>query len=203
MASARDIRDPKSDLLLTPQNAALLIIDYQPTQVASVASRDKRSLVANVVALARTAKLFGLPVVLSTVNVNTNINKPTIHQITDVLSDVEPIDRTSINAWEDDDFVRAVRATERRKLLIAALWTEVCLVFPALDALHAGYEVFPVVDAVGGTSVEAHDLAVERLIQAGAQPTSWVQVICELQRDWNRTQTAAAFANILFAVEGA
>jgi nicotinamidase-related amidase len=142
-------------------------------------------------------------VVLSTVNVNTNINKPTIHQITDVLSDVEPIDRTSINAWEDDDFVRAVRATERRKLLIAALWTEVCLVFPALDALHAGYEVFPVVDAVGGTSVEAHDLAVERLIQAGAQPTSWVQVICELQRDWNRTQTAAAFANILFAVEGA
>jgi nicotinamidase-related amidase len=202
MASAK-IRDPRADHLLTPQNAALLIIDYQPTQVSSIASRDKRTLIANVVALARTAKLYGLPVVLSTVNVTTNINKPTIHQITDVLPGVEAIDRTSINAWEDEDFVRAVRATERKKLLIAALWTEVCLLFPALDALQEGYEVYPVVDAVGGTSKEAHELAVERLIQAGARPASWVQVICELQRDWNRPATVPGFSEILFAVEGA
>jgi nicotinamidase-related amidase len=202
MASGR-IRDPRADHLLTPQNAALLIIDYQPTQVASIASRDKRALIANVVALARTAKLYGLPVVLSTVNVRTNINKPTIHQITDVLPGIEAIDRTSINAWEDEDFVRAVRATERKKLLIAALWTEVCLLFPALEALHQGYEVYPVIDAVGGTSKEAHELAVERLIQAGAKPASWVQVICELQRDWNRRATVPGFSEILFAVEGA
>jgi nicotinamidase-related amidase len=197
------IRDPRADHLLTPQNAALLIIDYQPTQVSSIASRDKRALIANVVALARTAKLYGLPVVLSTVNVKTNINKPTIHQITDVLPGVEAIDRTSINAWEDESFVRAVRATERKKLLIAALWTEVCLLFPALDALHEGYEVYPVIDAVGGTSKEAHELAVQRLIQAGAKPASWVQVICELQRDWNRRATVPGFSEILFAVEGA
>jgi nicotinamidase-related amidase len=202
MASGR-IRDPRADHLLTPQNAALLIIDYQPTQVASIASRDKRALIANVVALARTAKLYGLPVVLSTVNVKTNINKPTIHQITDVLPGIEAIDRTSINAWEDEDFVRAVRATERKKLLIAALWTEVCLLFPALEALHQGYEVYPVIDAVGGTSKEAHELAIERLIQAGAKPASWVQVICELQRDWNRRATVPGFSEILFAVEGA
>jgi nicotinamidase-related amidase len=201
MASGK-IRDPRADHLLTPQNAALLIIDYQPTQVSSIASRDKRALIANVVALARTAKLYGLPVVLSTVNVKTNINKPTIHQITEVLPGVEAIDRTSINAWEDEDFVRAVRATERKKLLIAALWTEVCLLFPALDALHEGYEVYPVIDAVGGTSKEAHELAVERLIQAGAKPASWVQVICELQRDWNRPETVPMFAEILFPVEG-
>jgi nicotinamidase-related amidase len=198
-----EIRDPRLDHLLTPQNAALLIIDYQPTQVSSIASRDKRALIANVVALARTAKLYGLPVVLSTVNVKTNINKPTIHQITDVLPGVEAIDRTSINAWEDEGFVHAVRATERKKLLIAALWTEVCLLFPALDALHEGYEVYPVIDAVGGTSNEAHELAVERLIQAGAKPASWVQVICELQRDWNRRATVPGFSEILFAVEGA
>jgi nicotinamidase-related amidase len=142
-------------------------------------------------------------VVLSTVNVKTNINKPTIHQITDVLPGVEAIDRTSINAWEDEGFVHAVRATERKKLLIAALWTEVCLLFPALDALHEGYEVYPVIDAVGGTSKEAHELAVERLIQAGAKPASWVQVICELQRDWNRRATVPGFSEILFAVEGA
>ena len=203
MTSANQIRDPRTDSLLTPQNAALLIIDYQPIQVSSIASRDKRGLIANVVALARTAKLFGLPVILSTVNVKTNINKPTIHQLTDVLSDVEPIDRTSINAWEDEDFVRAVRATGRRKLIIAALWTEVCLVFPALDALREGYEVYPVIDAVGGTSAEAHDIGVKRLMQAGAQPTTWVQVICELQRDWNRAQTAPGFADVLLSVVGA
>jgi nicotinamidase-related amidase len=202
MASGK-IRDPRADHLLTPQNAALLIIDYQPTQVSSIVSRDKRALIANVVALARTAKLYGLPVVLSTVNVKSNVNKPTIHQITDVLPGVGAIDRTSINAWEDEDFVRAVRATERKKLLIAALWTEVCLLFPALDALHEGYEVYPVIDAVGGTSTEAHELAVERLIQAGAKPASWVQVICELQRDWNRRVTVPGFSEILFAVEGA
>ena len=201
MASG-NIRDPRTDHLLTPQNAALLIIDYQPTQVSSIASREKRALIANVVALARTAKLYGLPVVLSTVNVKTNINKPTIHQITDVLPGIEAIDRTAINAWEDEDFVRAVRGTERQKLLIAALWTEVCLLLPALDALHEGYEVYPVIDAVGGTSKEAHELAVERLIQAGAKPASWIQVICELQRDWNRRATVPGFSEILFAVEG-
>jgi nicotinamidase-related amidase len=201
MASGK-IRDPRADHLLTPQNAALLIIDYQPTQVSSIASREKRALIANVVALARTAKLYGLPVVLSTVNVKTNINKPTIHQITDVLPGIEAIDRTAINAWEDEDFVRAVRGTERQKLLIAALWTEVCLLLPALDALHEGYEVYPVIDAVGGTSKEAHELAVERLIQAGAKPASWIQVICELQRDWNRRATVPGFSEILFAVEG-
>ena len=201
MASGK-IRDPRADHLLTPQNAALLIIDYQPTQVSSIASREKRALIANVVALARTAKLYDLPVVLSTVNVKTNINKPTIHQITDVLPGIEAIDRTAINAWEDEDFVRAVRGTERQKLLIAALWTEVCLLLPALDALHEGYEVYPVIDAVGGTSKEAHELAVERLIQAGAKPASWIQVICELQRDWNRRATVPGFSEILFAVEG-
>jgi nicotinamidase-related amidase len=202
MTSFATRRDAEADHLLTPQNAAIVIIDFQPVQVASIASRPKRELVANITALASMAKLYGLPVVLSTVNVATGRNQPTIHQITDVLTDVTPFDRTSINAWEDEDFNRAVKATGRKKLIMAALWTEVCLVHPALDALSEGFEVYPVVDACGGTSLEAHDLGVERLVQAGAKPTSWVQLICELQRDWNRAESVPGFSEILFAVAG-
>lgn len=202
MTSYATVRDPVTDHLLTPQNAAVLIIDYQPVQVSSIASRDKRQLVANITALARIAKLYKLPVVLATVNVSTGRNQPTIHQITEVLGDVPIIDRTSINAWEDKDFVAAVKATGRRKLVMAALWTEVCLVHPALDALADGYEVYPVVDACGGTSLEAHNAALDRLQQAGARPTGWVQLICELQRDWNREATVPGFGDILFAIEG-
>jgi nicotinamidase-related amidase len=202
MASFRTQRDPIADHLLTPQNAALVIIDFQPVQVASIQSRPKRELVANITALARIGRLYELPVVLSTVNVKTGRNQPTIPQITEVLPGIDPLDRTSINAWEDEDFVRAVHATGRTKLVMAALWTEVCLVHPALDALKQGFEVYPVVDCVGGTSLEAHDLGVQRLVQAGGKPVSWVQLICELQRDWNREKTTPEFADILFAVEG-
>jgi nicotinamidase-related amidase len=202
MTSFAKPRDSIEDNLLTPQNAAVVIIDFQPVQVASIASRPKRELVANITALAKIAKLYDMPVVLSTVNVNTGRNQPTIHQITDVLSNVKAIDRTSINAWEDEDFNRAVKATERPKLIMAALWTEVCLVHPALDAISEGFEVYPVIDCVGGTSYEAHDLGVKRLVQAGAKPVSWVQVICELQRDWNRESTVPGFSEILFTVAG-
>jgi nicotinamidase-related amidase len=202
MASFKAIRDPLTDHLLTPQNAALVIIDFQPVQVSSIQSRPKRELVTNITALARIGKLYGLPTVLSTVNVKTGRNQPTIHQIVEVLDGVEPLDRTSINAWEDEDFVRAIRATGRKKLIMAALWTEVCLVHPALDALNEGFDVYAVIDCVGGTSSEAHELGVQRLVQAGCKPVSWVQLICELQRDWNREKTVPGFANILFAVEG-
>ncbi len=202
MTSFATVRDPVQDHLLTPQNAALIIIDFQPVQVSSVASRSKRELVANITALARIGKLYGLPVVLSTVNVKTGVNKPMIHQIMEVFPDQEPIDRTAINSWEDEDFVRAVKATGRKKLIFAALWTEVCLVHPALDALREGFEVYHAVDCVGGTSPEAHEAGLRRLEQAGGKPISWVQLICELQRDWNRKTTVAEFARILFAVEG-
>jgi nicotinamidase-related amidase len=202
MVSSTAIRDPIKDHLLTPQNSALLIIDYQPVQVSSVASRSKRELVANITALARIGKLYRLPAVLSTVNVATGINQPTIHQITDVLTGTKPIDRTSINAWEDEDFVRAVKATGRKKLIMAALWTEVCLVHPALDAMAEGFEVYPVVDCVGGTSLEAHEAGLRRLEQAGGKSTTWVQLICELQRDWSRRVTVPGFSEILFAIEG-
>jgi len=200
--TSQPMRDQVEDHLLTPKNSALLIIDYQPIQVSSIASMDRRTLVTNIVAVAKAAKLYALPIVLSTVNVKTGANEPTIHQLAEVLAGIEAFDRTTINAWEDEQFVTAVKATGRKKLIMTALWTEACLSFPALDALREGYEVYPVMDAVGGTSVEAHRAALERIVQAGAQPTSWVQLLCELQRDWSRKETAQLFAEILFAVEG-
>ncbi len=196
--TSQAVRDPIKDQLLTPKNAALIIIDYQPIQVSSILSMDQELLVQNIVRVARTARVYGLPVVVSTVNVKTGRNKPMIPELQEVLPGIEPLDRTSINAWEDVEFLAAVKATGRKKLLMTALWTEACLAFPTLDALREGYEVYPVVDAVGGTSLEAHRAALERVVQAGAKPVSWVQVICELQRDWKREETVKAVADILF-----
>ena len=190
-------RDPIRDPLLTPQNCALLVIDYQPSQFATVTSIDTDLLTRNIVSVARIAKTYRLPIVLSTVNVVANGQPPTIPQLREVLSDLVELDRTQINSWEDVEFKRAVEATGRRKLVMTALWTEVCLTFPALDALREGYEVFPVVDAVGGTSPEAHRAGLERIIQAGAQPISWVSLACELQRDWARTDSVPDVVDIV------
>jgi nicotinamidase-related amidase len=196
--TSQPMRNPVTDHLLTPKNSALVIIDYQPTQVNSIHSMDHQLLVDNIVRVAKTAKLYELPVVLSTVNVKSGVNAPTIPQLQEVLTGVEAVDRTTINAWEDVESLAAVMATGRKKLIMTALWTEACLTFPTLDAIRDGYDIYPVVDAVGGTSVEAHRAALERIVQAGAKPTSWVQVICELQRDWHRKETAPQFREILF-----
>lgn len=188
--SSSPIRDPKADHLITPQNAALLVIDYQPVQVNSINSMPRKQLVANIVTVAEMAKSFQLPIVLSTVNVKTGINKETIPSLLDVLKDVPSYDRTSINAWEDQEFYDAVKNTGRKKLIITGLWTEACLTFPTLDAIKEGYEVYAIVDAVGGTSLLAHEMALRRIEQAGAHLTSIAQLACELQRDWNRHDTA-------------
>lgn len=190
------IRDPLTDHLLTPQNSALIVIDYQPSQVQTVMSIDHDLLTRNIVSVARLAKTFRLPIVLSTVNV-ANGQGPTIPELKAVLADDVEIDRTQINSWEDVDFRRAVEATGRKKLIMTALWTEVCLAFPTLDALREGFEVYPVVDAVGGTSPEAHRAGLERITQAGAQPISWVSLACELQRDWARTDTVPDVVDIV------
>jgi nicotinamidase-related amidase len=159
---------------------------------------DQNVLVDRVVHLARFGMLYRLPVVLSTVNVSTGRNQPTIAPLQDVLPGIVALDRTTINAWEDTEFKQAVRAAGRRKLIMAALWTEACLTFPSLDAMSEGYETYPVTDAVGGTSPEAHQAGLDRIAQAGGQPTSVVQVECELQRDWARQETAEGFTQILF-----
>ena len=191
------IRDPLSDHLLTPENAAFLFIDYQPSQLAGVRSMDHELLVKNAISTVRTIKTFGIPVVHSTVNVATGRGGPTLPELAGLLEDDKPLDRTTVNSWEDLEFVQAVHATGRRKLILCALWTEICLAFTALDALREGYEVYPVVDAVGGTSPEAHRAGLERVTQAGGQPVSWVSLAVELQRDWARQDTVAAVVDIV------
>ena len=194
--TSEPIRDPLTDHLLTPQNAALVVIDYQPSQMQTVKSMEHDLLLDNIVSVARLAKTYGLPVVLSTVNV-ANGQGSTLPELKAVLSDSQELDRTQINSWEDVEFRQAVEATGRKKLVMAALWTEVCLTFPTLDALREGFEVYPVVDAVGGTSPEAHRAGLERIVQAGAQPISWVSLACELQRDWGRMETVPDVVDIV------
>src|SRR5664279_2459063 len=188
--SSYPMRDQKTDHLLTPQNAALIIIDYQPVQIGTIESMNRHQLISNITTVAKMAKNYQMPIVVSTVNVKTGYNKPMLPQLREALPNYEPFDRTTINAWEDKDFHEAVRATGRKKLIINALWTEACLTFPALDALKDGYEVYAVVDAVGGTSKAAHETALRRIEQAGAKLISLGQLGCELQRDWNREDTA-------------
>ena len=194
--------DPVSGHLLSPENTAVLIIDFQPTLIRSVITTDRRSLLDNITAVARTAKLFQLPVIVSTVRRDDFDLGPTIRQITDVLPDARQVVRTSFNAWEDEQFVDAVAAVGRRKLIAAALWTETALTFAVLSAIQEGYEAFPVVDAVGGTSQIAHQAALDRMSEAGAISTTWVQLLCELQRDWGRAHTYREFSRILSVVCG-
>lgn len=196
------IRDPKTDHLLTPQNSALIIIDYQPVQVNSIASMDRQLLVNNIVGTAKAGIAYGLPIIHSTVNVKTGLNKPPIPQLRKVLKDIPTIDRTTINSWEDVEFKKAVKDAGRKKLIMTALWTEACLTFPALDALNEGYEVYVVADAVGGTSVAAHEAALRRIEQAGGKMISVPQLFCELQRDWKRSETVPAFMNLFIETGG-
>jgi len=175
----------------------MVVIDYQPSQLAGVRSMDRELLVKSIVSTLKIAKVFGVPIVHSTINVKTGRAKPTLPPLADVLVDNPPIDRTTLNAWEDPDFLDAVRATGRRKLILCALWTEICMAFPALDALREGCEVYPVVDAIGGTSAEAHRAGMERVVQAGAKSASWVALACELQRDCARLETVQEVVEIV------
>ena len=191
------VRDPIADHLLTPQNAAFLFIDYQPPQFSAVKSMDRDLMAKNAISTIKLIQLFGVPIVYSSVNVQTGLNQPTLPQFAELLQDETPVDRTSVNSWEDVEFVQAVHATGRRKLIMCALWTEICMAFTALDALRDGYEVYPVVDAIGGTSHEAHKQGMKRVIQAGATPITWVSLSSELQRDWARTETIGGVVEIV------
>lgn len=195
--TSQPIRDPLADHLITPQNSAFLLIDWQPSQIATVNSMDRDLLLRNAVSTVRTVKAYGVPVVHSTVNVASGQQQPTVPELAELVQDDDPIDRTTMNSWEDTEFVDAVRATGRRKLIFCALWTEICMAFTALDALREGYEVYPVVDAIGGTSPEAHRAGLERTVQAGAQPIGWVSLAGELQRDWARQETVPALIEIV------
>ena len=189
------------DALLTPENCVLLLIDHQPFQLANVHSHEPTLVINNVTGLAKTAKAFGIPTILTTVNEPRG--GAIFKQLQAVFPDQKPIDRTFINAWEDRRVVEAVQETGRKKLVIAALWSEMCLAMPAIHAMGDGYDVYVVTDASGGVTPEAHDMAVRRLVAAGAQPITWLAMSGELQRDWARTEHLGEVAQLLIDHAGA
>lgn len=175
-------RDPKTDHLLTPENSALVFIDYQPGLVDDTFSIEHDVLINNVVAMAKAAKMYDMPVVLSTIGVGAGYQQDTIPELKKLLTDVETIDRDTVDAWDSAEFRAAIEATGRKKIVMAALWTEVCLVYPALDMLLEGYEIYALSDVSGGTTLDAHERGMERIIQAGAVPVTWEAVMAELGR---------------------
>lgn len=188
--------------LLTPQNSAVILIDHQPQMAFGVSSIDRQTLINNVTGLAKAAKIFKVPTILTTVAAK-SFSGELFPEIQEIFPGQQPIDRTSMNSWDDAKFKEAVKKTGRKKLVIAALWTEVCLTMPAIEMLSEGFEVYMVTDASGGTSKEAHDMSVQRLIQAGVIPVTWLQVLLEFQRDWARQETYEVVLDVAKAHAGA
>ena len=183
------------DALLTPEKSIVVLIDHQPFQFANLHSHDPVIVQNNVVALALAARTFDVPTILTTVTEQRG--GLLIKALQDVFPDQKPIDRTFINTWEDRKVVDVVKKSGRKQLVIAALWTEICLAMPVIQALGEGYDVFAVTDASGGVTLEAHEMAVHRMVQAGAVPITTLAVAAEWQRDWAREKTVPGMAAML------
>lgn len=176
------MKDKKLELL-TPDNAVLLMIDYQPQMAFGVANIDRQTLKNNAVGLAKSAKLFKVPTIITSVETE-GFSGYVFPELLDVFPSQNIIERSSMNSWDSESVRKSIAETKRKKLLLAGLWTEVCINMPALCAMQEDYEVYVVEDACGGTTKAAHRDAMDRMIQAGVVPTSWLQVMLEWQRDW-------------------
>lgn len=184
--------------LLDAKDIVLTLVDFQPATFFGVESHDRLSIIHNTAILAKTAKLFEVPTVISTIAKDTFAG-PNLREIDEVFPNEKIIDRTSINAWIDADFRKAITSTKRKRVVIAGLWTEACVLFPTIEMLAAGFEVFVATDACGDVSKEAHERAVTRMVQAGAVPITSLQFLCELQQDWARQKTYEGVMEILRA----
>ena len=173
--------------LINPDDTVFIFVDHQPQMAFGVTSIDRQQLKNNTVALAKAAKLFGAPIILTAVETK-SFSGYIWPELLDVVQQT-PIQRTSMNSWDSDELVASVKATGRKKLVIAALWTEACLLFPTLSAIEEGFEVYIITDASGGTSPEAHDVAIRRMEQAGAHSLTTINAVLEMQRDWARRET--------------
>ena len=184
--------------MLTPQNSAIALIDYQPAMYQGVQSHDRLVTFNNIQVLAKAAKLFGIPTVISTV-AKDSFSGPFMPEVIELFPDHEIIDRTSMNSWLDANFSAAIHATGRKKFVLAGLWTEACVLFPTIDMLREGFEIYVPADACGDLSLEAHNRSMERMIQAGAVPITSLQYVFELQQDWARSETYNGVMEILKA----
>jgi nicotinamidase-related amidase len=181
--------------LLRPEDSVLVLIDHQPYQLANLNSHEPQMVINNTAGLAKAAKAFGVPTILTTVVAERG--GFLFPQITEVFPGQKIFDRTFINTWQDQTVVDAVKATGRKQLIIAGLWTEVCVAMPAIQALGEGWDVTVVTDASGGVSVEAHEVAIQRMVAAGANMMTWMALAAEWQRDWARMETAVKLTEVL------
>lgn len=189
--------------LLTPENSQLIFIDHQPQMAFGVQSIDRQTLKNNVVALAKSAKVFNIPTIITTVETD-GFSGPTYPELLAVFPENKILERTSMNSWDDQNVRDALASSGRKKVIVSGLWTEVCnLGFALAAAAEGGYEIYMVADASGGTSVEAHEYAMQRMIQAGIIPVTWQQVLLEWQRDWARKETYDAVLDIVKEHSGA
>jgi nicotinamidase-related amidase len=189
--------------VLTPQNSQLIFIDHQPQMAFGVQSIDRQVLKNNTVALAKAAKVFSIPTIITTVETE-SFSGYTYPELLDVFPNKKVLERTSMNSWDDQKVRDALAAAGRKKVVVAGLWTEVCNTTFALSAMLEGdYEIYMVADASGGTSKEAHDYAMQRMIQAGVVPVTWQQVLLEWQRDWARRDTYDPVIDIVKEHSGA
>jgi nicotinamidase-related amidase len=182
--------------LLTPDNCVVTLIDLQPQMLFGVANFDRQAIINNNVALAKAARVFGVPVVLSTVETK-SFSGNMWPQVQAVFPNQEPVERTSMNSWDDENFVAAVQKSGRKKIVLAGLWTETCVALPTVQAIHDGYEIYVVEDCCGDVSQLAHDNAMKRVIQAGAKPVTALSVMLEWQRDWAAKDTYDAVMDIV------
>lgn len=194
-ASAQKAKPVPADSMLSPTNHAVILIDHQPQMAFATKSIDIVELRNNVTGLAKAAKAFEVPTILTTV-AEKSFSGPLFPELQAVFPNQTPIDRTTMNTWEDKRITDEVNKLKKKKIVIAALWSEVCGVGPVLSAIEQGYEVYFVTDASGGVSDDAHNMAVQRMVQAGARPITWLQYMLELQRDWMRQETYAAVTGI-------
>ena len=194
--------NPKLEVL-TPQNCQLIFIDHQPQMAFGVQSIDRQVLKNNTVGLAKAAKIFNIPTTITTVE-SQSFSGYTYPELLDVFPDKELLERTSMNSWDDQKVRDALAKNNRKKVVVAGLWTEVCNCTFALSAMHdADYEIYMVADASGGTSKEAHDYAMQRMVQAGVVPVTWQQVLLEWQRDWAHRDTYDAVMKLVKEHSGA
>jgi nicotinamidase-related amidase len=181
--------------LLRPEDSVLVLIDHQPFQLTNLNSHDPHAVVNAVTGLAKMAKVFNVPTILTSVIAQRG--GLIFPQITDVFPGQEVIDRTWVNTWQDPKVVDVVKATGRKQLIIAGLWTEVCVAMPTIQALGEGWDVTVITDASGGISLEAHEVAIQRMIRAGANMMTWFALAAEWQRDWARLETAGAITDVM------
>lgn len=196
MSSIRRLAPRSEKGLLTPDNCTVVFIDIQPQMIFGVASHDRQTIINTNLVLAKAARIFGVPLILSTVE-SKAFSGNILPQLQAIDPDQTPIERSSMNSWDDTNFVAAVERTGRRKVVVAGLWTETCVALPAIQMIHDGYEVYVAEDCCGDVSLLAHDNAMKRVVQAGARPVTALSVLLEWQRDWAHRETYDAVMDLV------